>query len=126
MNLLNPFFGGLPTCHGSGGMAGHYAFGARTGGSVIIGGLLYVTMGLFFGSIFDVVIQVFPLPILGVILLFEGLFLILLMRDMSDSKGDLTIVVLVGLMAVGLPFGYLIGLVSGVIMAYLVRQGKIL
>lgn len=31
MNLVNPFFGGVPTCHGSGGIAGHYAFGGRTG-----------------------------------------------------------------------------------------------
>ena len=33
MNLVSPF-GGIPTCHGAGGLAGHYAFGARTGGSV--------------------------------------------------------------------------------------------
>src|SRR5437763_1504603 len=44
MNLINPFFGGIPTCHGSGGMMGHYAFGARTGGSVILYGLLYLIL----------------------------------------------------------------------------------
>ena len=44
MNLLNPWFGGVPTCHGSGGMAGHYTFGARTGGSVIIYGLFYLVL----------------------------------------------------------------------------------
>jgi len=36
MNLINPFLSGIPTCHGSGGMAGHYALGGRTGGSIII------------------------------------------------------------------------------------------
>jgi len=125
MNLVNPFFGGIPTCHGSGGMAGHYTFGARTGGSVMIEGALYITIGLFFGKSFDAIIQVFPLPILGIILLFEGLFLILLIRDMSSSRGDLTIITLVGLMAIGLPYGYLIGLVSGVIIAYLIQHKKI-
>ena len=122
MNLINPFFGGIPTCHGSGGIAGHYAFGARTGGSVVIEGALYVFIGLFFGRGFDAIVGVFPLPILGVILLFEGLALILLARGLSPSKGDLTIILLVGLIAVGLPYGYLIGMIVGVGLAYLVKR----
>ncbi len=52
MNLINPFFGGVPTCHGSGGMVGHYTFGARTGGSVIIYGLFYLILGLFCSAAF--------------------------------------------------------------------------
>jgi hypothetical protein len=48
MNLVNPFISGLPVCHGSGGMAGHYAFGGRTGGSVILYGAFYLTLGLIF------------------------------------------------------------------------------
>jgi MFS superfamily sulfate permease-like transporter len=52
MNLINPFFGGIPTCHGSGGMMGHYAFGGRTGGSVILCGSLYLILGLFFSGSF--------------------------------------------------------------------------
>lgn len=125
MNLVNPFFGGIPTCHGSGGMAGHYAFGARTGGSVVIEGALYVFLGLFFGRGFDMVVRVFPLPILGIILLFEGLTLMLLVRDLSSSKSDLTIILLVGLIAVGLPYGYLIGMIVGVVIAYLMKRGVI-
>jgi len=124
MNLINPFFGGIPTCHGSGGMAGHYAFGARTGGSVIIEGALYVFLGLFFGQVFDAVVGVFPLPILGVILLFEGLALMLLVHGFSSSKGDLTIIMLVGLIAVGLPYGYLIGMVVGIALAHLMKRRR--
>jgi len=45
MNLVNPFFGGVPTCHGSGGLVGHYTFGARTGGSLIIYGSIYLVIG---------------------------------------------------------------------------------
>ena len=122
MNLVNPFFSGVPTCHGSGGMAGHYAFGGRTGGSVIIYGLLYLTLGLFFGRGFDQVVGVFPLPILGVLLLFEGMALMSLMRDMIGSKTDLAIVILVGLIANGLPYGYAVGIVVGSLMAYLVGR----
>ncbi len=124
MNLINPLFGGIPTCHGSGGLAGHYAFGARTGGSVIIYGTLYLMLGLFFSSGFQNVIQVFPMPILGVILLFEGLALMLLIRDVSMAKSDLFIALLVGLMASGLPYGYLIAMVAGTILAHGLQKFK--
>ena len=123
MNLINPFFSGIPTCHGSGGMAGHYAFGARTGGSVLIYGALYLVMGLFFSGSFEQVIQVFPLPILGLLLLFEGLALMALIRDIAESRAELSIALLVGLIASGLPYGYLIGLVVGTVLAYFTRRG---
>ncbi|HEY3132342.1 MAG TPA: putative sulfate/molybdate transporter [Acidobacteriota bacterium] len=118
MNLINPFFSGIPTCHGSGGMAGHYAFGARTGGSVILYGSLFLGIGLFFSNGFDKIVQVFPLPMLGVILLFEGLTLITLMRDVAESRPEFANAVLVGLIASSLPYGYVIGLVVGTVLAY--------
>jgi xanthine/uracil/vitamin C permease (AzgA family) len=122
MNLINPWFGGIPTCHGSGGMAGHYTFGARTGGSVIIYGCLYLVLGLFFSGCFTQVIQVFPKSILGVMLAFEGLAMLLLVRDIASSKADLLIAMVVGLMAVGLPYGYAIGLIVGTALVYLWRN----
>jgi MFS superfamily sulfate permease-like transporter len=123
MNLVNPFLSGYPTCHGSGGMAGHYAFGARTGGSVIIEGALYLILGLFFGAGFEQVIQIFPKPILGVVLFFEGLTLMKLVGDMTDSKQNFIIVLMVALAANGLPYGYVIGLLAGTLVAYLARRG---
>jgi xanthine/uracil/vitamin C permease (AzgA family) len=122
MNLVNPWFGGVPTCHGSGGMAGHYTFGARTGGSVIIYGCLYLSLGLFFSGCFAQLIQVFPKPILGVMLAFEGLAMLLLVRDIANSKTDLFIAMLVGLMAAGLSYGYAIGLIVGTVLVYLWRS----
>ncbi len=121
MNLVAPFFSGAPVCHGSGGLAGHYAFGARSGGSVVIYGILYLSLGLFFGGGFDELFHVFPLPILGVLLFFEGLTLMLLVRDQVDSKINFTIALMVGLMAGGLPYGYVIGMVVGTFI-YLARQ----
>jgi len=121
MNLVNPFFGGIPTCHGSGGMAGHYSFGGRTGGSVILYGLLYLTLGLLFSGAFADVVQVFPLPILGVLLLFEGLAMMLLVRDQMDSKVDLPLALIVGLIAFGLPYGYVVGLIVGTILSHIAK-----
>src|SRR2546430_3359064 len=53
-------------------LMGHYAFGGRTGGSVILYGLLFLILGLFFSGPFAHIVQVFPLPILGVLLLKIG------------------------------------------------------
>src|SRR5262245_54961892 len=40
MNLLSAGIGGVPMCHGAGGMAGHVQFGARTGGALVILGMV--------------------------------------------------------------------------------------
>jgi len=123
MNLLTPFLSGVPVCHGSGGFAGHYAFGGRTGGSVVLYGGLFVALGLLFSNVFTEVVKVFPLPILGVLLLFEALALIVLVRDLADSKLDFTLAALVAACAAFLPYGYVIGLVLGTGLAYLSRRG---
>jgi len=113
MNLVNPFFGGVPTCHGSGGIVGHYTFGARTGGSVVLYGGFYLLLGLLLSGGFDRIIRVFPLPVLGVLLLFEGLGLMALIRRLEDPARTLRPALLVGLIAASLPYGYLIGLLVG-------------
>lgn len=123
MNLVNPWLGGIPTCHGSGGMAGHYAFGGRTGGSVILYGLLFVTLGLFFSGGFETVIQIFPLPVLGVLLLFEALTLMVLVRDVAGERESFVLVLLVGLMASLLPYGFLLGMVGGTLLELALRRG---
>jgi xanthine/uracil/vitamin C permease (AzgA family) len=123
MNLVNPFFSGVPTCHGSGGMVGHHTFGARTGGSVVIYGSLYLALGLFLSRGFSVAIELFPKPVLGVILLFEGVNLMRLVRDTAAVKADFTVVLLTGLMCVGLPYGYVVGLIAGTLIAYLLQRG---
>jgi hypothetical protein len=119
MNLISPFFSGIPVCHGSGGIAGHYTFGARTGGSVVIYGTIYLILGLFFSGAFGSVIELFPKPVLGIILFFEGMVLVKWIKDTMGSSTDLLIAVMVGLMAVGLPYGYLVGLISGTLLKFL-------
>lgn len=121
MNLINPFFGGVPTCHGSGGLVGHYTFGARTGGSILIYGSIFLVIGLFFASGFQQVVQVFPLPILGVLLVFEAAALMSMIRDQASDRWSMMVVIIVGLIAAGIPYGYAIGLVVGVVLANLNR-----
>ena len=122
VNLTAPFFGGIPVCHGCGGLAGHYTFGARTGGSVVIYGMLYVLLGLFFSGPLHEVLKVFPQPILGVVLLFEALTLLALVRDQVHSRRDLTLALLVGVVALAMPHGYVVGLVLGTIVFYAFKR----
>ncbi len=124
MNLVSPWFGGIPTCHGSGGLMGHYTFGARTGGSLLIYGSLFLAMGLFFAGVFAQVVQVFPLPVLGVLLLFEGWALMWLARDVVPMPRELAITIAVAAIAVLAPYGYVLGLLSGTIANYALRKGQ--
>lgn len=76
MNLFTPFFGGVPMCHGAGGMAGHVRFGARTGGATVILGIVLVGMALFFGQSLTLILPIFPVAVLGVIMILAGTVLI--------------------------------------------------
>ncbi|MFN3426414.1 MAG: putative sulfate/molybdate transporter [Candidatus Thermochlorobacter sp.] len=124
MNLIAPFFSGAPVCHGAGGLAGHYAFGARTGGSVIIYGAFYLVLGIFFSSSFDALLKAFPLPILGVLLLFEALALFRLAFSASTAASlrDLMSIGLTAFLAIGLPYGFLFALVVGTLFFYLSKS----
>jgi hypothetical protein len=122
MNLVNPFFGGVPTCHGSGGMVGHYTFGARTGGSIIIYGSIYLTLGLFFAAGFSQVVQIFPLPILGVLLLVEGAALMAMIRDQVPDRAALAVALITGVIAVAMPYGYAVGLITGTLLSLILRR----
>lgn len=119
MNLAAPWVSGIPCCHGAGGMMGHYTFGGRTGGSVILYGMLFIVLGVFLGDSVHQLIEVFPLPILGIILLFEGAALLLLIRDLSQDKKGLVVALLTGLLAFGLPYGFLVGIIAGLLLHYL-------
>lgn len=123
-NMIIPFFGGVPVCHGAGGMAGHYVFGGRTGGSVLLYGLILLTFGLFFGSGFARVVHVFPLPVLGVILVTEGGMLMRFVRDVIPDRFNLAIAVLTASSAVLLPYGFLIGMAAGTGMAYMPHRWR--
>ncbi len=92
MNLGSSLIGGIPMCHGAGGMAGHVQFGARTGGSSIILGSVLLGAGLFLSASIDTVFRLFPQNVLGVILFMAGLQLALGSRDSGAEKADRLVV----------------------------------
>jgi MFS superfamily sulfate permease-like transporter len=126
MNLVAPWFGGVPVCHGCGGLVGFYAFGARTGGAPVLYGAMYLLLGLIFAPGFADVVHVFPMPILGVVLLFEAVTLMTLVRDVADDRSALWIALVVAAAIVGLPYGYVVGLLAGTLIAWGVRRGWVM
>ena len=86
MNLGSALCGGVPMCHGAGGMAGHVAFGARTGGAPIILGTILLGLALCFGSSIEAILGFFPKAVLGVILFLTGAQLALGSCDFSKNK----------------------------------------
>ena len=73
MNLIGCWFGAMPTCHGSGGLAAQYRFGARSGASVIFLGVLKVLLGLLFGESLTALLHKFPTAFLTVMIIAAGL-----------------------------------------------------
>ncbi|MBM4332102.1 MAG: sulfate transporter [Deltaproteobacteria bacterium] len=112
MNLFSAAVGGIPLCHGAGGMAGHVRFGARTGGALVILGVIVLLLGLFFSDSISTILKVFPPSILGVILFFTGLELASIARDIGNQKPDVYVMlVTAGLAMWNMGIAYLAGLI---------------
>jgi hypothetical protein len=88
MNLIGTAMGGVPMCHGAGGMAGHVRFGARTGGALVILGVLVLLTGLFLSESVGTLFRLFPPALLGVILMFGGLELAAGVQPDATTKAD--------------------------------------
>ena len=111
MNVFSTAIGGIPLCHGAGGMAGHVRFGARTGGALVILGVIILILGLFFSDSVATIFQMFPPSILGVILFFTGLELASITRDIGNQRSDVYIMLVVaGLAMWNMGVAYLAGL----------------
>jgi predicted benzoate:H+ symporter BenE len=111
MNLISTCIGGVPMCHGAGGMAGHIRFGARTGGALVILGGMVLLIGLFLSDSVTLLLQIFPRPILGVILFFAGVELALVVQDIKLKKQNLfVLVVTAGTAMWNMGVAYLAGL----------------
>ncbi len=125
INLLVPWLGGIPVCHGCGGLAGNHALGARTGGAVVIYGALFVATGLLGSGLFATLVRVFPPAVLGAILLTEAAVLLLLLRDLRPAPAALLLATGVAAVCVFAPQGYLTGLVAGLITYYALRTAGV-
>ncbi|KOS20428.1 Molybdate transporter 2 [Escovopsis weberi] len=89
MNLTGTWFGAMPVCHGAGGLAAQYRFGARSGTSIIFLGLLKVVVGLLFGATLVDLMAEYPRSLLGVMVLASGLELAKVGNTLNQGAPDL-------------------------------------
>ena len=109
-NLTAFILGGMPMCHGAGGLAAHYRFGARTAGSNLIIGTLFLGLALVFGPHSVALLQLLPLAILGVLLVFAGAQLALTILDLETRKELFVAVLIMGItLAANLAVGFVVG-----------------
>mgnify|MGYP006283175707 CR=1 FL=1 len=117
MNLVVPFFGGMPMCHGAGGLAGQYYFGARTGGTNIIEGTIEVALGLFLAGSIATLFAAFPMAIVGGMMLMVGIELFKFARDL---RLDLRLVPVGATIVGSVALNMAVGFAAGMILHYLV------
>jgi hypothetical protein len=120
MNLVSPLFGGIPMCHGAGGMAGHVRFGAKTGGALVILGTILIFIALFFSESVSIIFKIFPNAILGVILFFAGSELAIVVRDIGNKKSEFYVMIIVAAVAM---WNMGVAFLAGVILDNSLRRG---
>lgn len=111
MNTVLPFFGGMPMCHGAGGLAGQYYFGARTGGTNLIEGAIEISLGLFLSASIAGLFSSFPAAIVGAMMIMVGIELTLFAKDVRIGKDMIPLgVTLVVSLSTNMAYGFLAGI----------------
>lgn len=96
-NLIAGLIGGMPMCHGSGGVTAHYRFGARTGMASVFIGAVFVLLALLFGKSVPQLCRLLPMSVLGALLIYIGIQHARLVRDVLDSLHESVIIAGIGL-----------------------------
>ena len=114
MNLVSVPFGGFPMCHGAGGLAAQYRFGARTGGSNIISGLILLPIALFFAS--PEFVAIIPIGVFGALLVFVAI-------ELGKHGLKTNSYIVTGLVAVlALTINITIAFIVGMVLAYVLTK----
>ncbi len=114
MNLISAPLGGFPMCHGSGGLAAQYRYGARTGGSNIMSGLILLIIALFFAS--PAFIEILPFAIFGALLVFVAI-------ELGKHSFKTESYIVTGVVAVlSLVLDISVGFVVGLVLYYVIQK----
>ena len=121
-NVVSFLLGGMPLCHGAGGLAAHYRFGARTAGSNLIIGAIFVALAIFLGMGSLSILYLIPMSVLGVLLVFAGGQLALTIIDLRERK-DLFVSLL--MLGITLASNLAVGFMVGIIIAYILKSERV-
>lgn len=122
-NLPAGFIGAVPMCHGTGGLAAHYRFGARTGGAPLMIGFLFVLMALLFGEFGFAILSMIPNAVLGVLLIFAGLELCPLIRSLKTNEEYFVALLISGISLAVPNMGWAFGI--GILTDFFIKKAKI-
>ncbi len=123
MNLPAGLLGAVPMCHGTGGLAAHFRFGARTGGAPIMIGIFFIVIALVLGELGFSLLAIIPQSVLGVLLVFAGLELCPLLRSLKTNE-EYFIALLIAGIALAVPnMGWAFGV--GIATDIFIRKMKI-
>lgn len=93
-NLVSGLLGGMPMCHGAGGLTAHVRLGARTAGMNLVLGGAFLMLGLFFAAQVPVILGLLPVWGLAAFLAYAGLRHAALVADLRGL--DLAIALVAG------------------------------
>lgn len=85
-NVVAGLLGGMPVCHGAGGLTAHRSFGARTGQAPMLLGGVLVVLALAGGAMTAQALTGFPVWILAALLGVAGVLHIQLLRDLNGRR----------------------------------------
>ena len=120
-NFISFLTGGMPLCHGAGGLAAHYRFGARTAGSNLIIGSIFIILVVSLGKHILSILYLVPMSILGVLLLFAGGQLALTIIDLKDRK---ELFVTLAMLGITLASNLAAGFIAGFVIAYVLKSSR--
>ena len=121
-NVLGALLGAMPMCHGAGGLAAHYRFGARTLGSNLMIGAIFLAIGLFVGDQAIALLSMIPFAVLGALLVFAGAQLALTVLDVKERTDLFVVIIMLG---VSLATNLAIGFGVSFTLALILKRAKI-
>jgi sulfate permease, SulP family len=110
-NVVVGSLGGMPLCHGSGGLTAHYRSGARSYHMNLLIGVPLLVLGLGFGATAFSALALIPTAVLVGLLAFTGIMHALLVTDQRNSELAVAIAMgVVGLVTANLAWSLAVGL----------------
>ena len=124
-NVLAALFGGMPMCHGSGGLTAHVRFGARSGAAPLMLGIVFLGIGLTFGAGAQGLLLAIPPVTIGLLMAWIGVHHGLLIADLRADRMGMAvagIVGLTGLLSANLAIAFVLGMGLEVLRKVFVRH----
>jgi len=95
-NLAAGLVGGVPVCHGAGGMTAHYRFGARTGAAGVMIGSLFLLLGVLGSHRIPSLLSGLPAWALGLPLAYVGVWHAMLAKGSFRRPATAVVVLSMG------------------------------